>query len=127
MSASRAPPPTRARLAAGSTWTELSRLRSIIRPSSQTAVPAGLCAPPRTDISSPCSRANLTAVATSAAELQRAITDGLRSIPAFHTRRRSSNSASPGRMTGPSIAARSSPMPSLTVCVIPLSPSTGSP
>ena len=47
----------RARRAAGSTVTAFSRLRSIIRPSSHTAVPAVLCAPPRTDISSWCSRA----------------------------------------------------------------------
>jgi hypothetical protein len=51
-------------------------------------VPAVPCAPARTDISSWCSRANPIAAAASAAEAQRAITDGRRSIWAFHTRGR---------------------------------------
>ena len=36
-------------------------LRSIIRPSSATATPEGLCAPPRTDSSRSCSRAKAIA------------------------------------------------------------------
>ena len=88
------------------------------------AVPAALCAPPRTDTSSPCSRAYVTAAATSAAEAHRAITAGRRSIPAFHTRRASSKPGSPGSITGPSITARSRPIasPAVCVCVITIPP-----
>ncbi len=51
-------------------------LRSMVRPSSPTAAPAKLCAPPRTDISRPASWANRTAAATSPGPAQRAITAG---------------------------------------------------
>jgi hypothetical protein len=61
--------------------------RSITSPSSTTAVPATLCPPPRTASGSPCSAAKRTAVATSSASPQRAITAGYLSIMPFHTRR----------------------------------------
>ena len=52
---------------AGRPCTSFIRLRSIIMPSSLMAAPAVLCAPPRTAISSPCSRAKPMAETTSAA------------------------------------------------------------
>ena len=61
---------------AGSTATWLMALRSMVRPPSPTEAPAKLCAPPRTDISSPASCANRTAAATSPGPAQRAITAG---------------------------------------------------
>jgi len=70
--------------------TPFSRLRSIIRPPSLTAVPAVLCAPPRTAISSSCALAKAIAATTSAVEAHLAMTDGRRSISAFHTFRASS-------------------------------------
>jgi hypothetical protein len=64
--------------------------RSITRPSSHTAVPATPWPPPRTAIGSPASRAWRTAAATSSALVQRAISDGRRSIAPFQTCRASS-------------------------------------
>ena len=69
----------------GRTTTSFISRRLTISPSSQTAVPAALCAPPRTDTSSRCLRAKSIAAMTSAAEAHRAIAEGRRSIPAFHT------------------------------------------
>jgi hypothetical protein len=63
---------------------------SIIKPPSQTARPAMLWPPPRTELSRPCWRAKRTACTTSAVPVQRAIRPGRRSIIAFHTARESS-------------------------------------
>jgi hypothetical protein len=90
MSASKAPPPTRTRRASASTTTEFIPLRSIIKPSSTTALPDTPCAPPRTAIASPLSTPKRTAAETSAELEQRAMTAGRRSIAAFHTIRASS-------------------------------------
>jgi hypothetical protein len=57
--------------------------RSITSPSSTLASPAPLWAPPRIATSSPASRANVTAAATSAASRQRAISRGRLSIIAL--------------------------------------------
>ena len=70
--------------------TRFSRRRSIITPPSHMECPGMLCAPPRTAISNPSVRANRTAAATSAAEMQSTITAGRRSMAAFHTFRASS-------------------------------------
>src|SRR5512132_3996016 len=86
----RAPPWTRAVLSTRSTETARIAERSMTIPSSHTAVPATLWPPPRTAISRSRSRAKRTAVATSAAPLQRAITRGRRSTVPFHTARASS-------------------------------------
>ncbi|MNC57948.1 hypothetical protein D3C75_1076460 [compost metagenome] len=75
--------------------------RSIISPSSQTALPAMLCPPPRTDTSRLFCRAKLTACTTDSGELQRAMMAGRRSIMAFQICRASSYSASAGRSTVP--------------------------
>ena len=85
--ASVAPPPARAVRVPGSTVTWLMALRSMVRPSSPTAAPAKLCAPPRTEISRPASCANRTAAATSPGPAQRAITAGWASMAPFHTER----------------------------------------
>jgi len=63
---------------------------SMTTPSSQTAVPAMLCPPPRTESSSPWLRANRIACGTSSASPQRTISAGRRSIIAFHTLRAAS-------------------------------------
>ena len=90
MSANSVPPPTRTRRASASTATEFIALKSIISPSSTTALPDTPCAPPRTAISSPLSTPTRTAAATSAELEQRAMTAGRRSIAAFHKVRASS-------------------------------------
>ena len=64
--------------------------KSIMNPSSLTALPAMLCPPPRTDVSSEFSRAKRTAVATSCASIQRAMRAGRRSTIAFQIVRASS-------------------------------------
>jgi hypothetical protein len=56
---------------------------STISPPSVTARPATLWPPPRTEISSSCSRANFTASTTSAVFWQRTITAGRLSIIAL--------------------------------------------
>jgi len=76
MSLSRAPPPTFTRRADGSTCTLFIRRRSITSPSSTVERPAKLWPPPRTAISSPASRANVMAAATSASDSQQTITAG---------------------------------------------------
>ena len=57
--------------------------RSMTRASSHTPRPAALWPPPRTAISTPCSRANRTQVMTSAASRQRAMAAGCLSIMAL--------------------------------------------
>ena len=74
------PPWARAVRAAGSTLIPFIGVRSIIRPPSQMALPATLWPPPRTLTTSPRSRANRTALATSPVAAQRAIRPGRRSI-----------------------------------------------
>ncbi len=61
--------------------------RSISSPPSHKAVPAMLWPAPRTEASTPCSRANRTAAITSAAPAQRAISAGRLSIMAFQMAR----------------------------------------
>ena len=100
-SASVAPGSTRAVRDAGSTWTDFISERSISRPPSQTALPAMLWPPPRTARRSFSSRANLTALMTSAAPRQRATKAGRRSIIAFQIVRAASYPSSPGRATVP--------------------------
>jgi hypothetical protein len=56
-------------------------------PPSHTALPDTLCPPPRTEISRPSARANLTQATTSAALAQRAIRAGRLSIMALKIRR----------------------------------------
>ena len=85
-----APPPQRARRAAGSTVTVRMAPRLIIRPSSPTDVPAKLWPPPRTAISSSRSRPSAIARATSPGVAQRAMSAGRRSMSAFQTVRASS-------------------------------------
>ena len=85
-----APAPTRAVRASASTETAFIGVRSIIRPPSQTAVPAMLWPPPRTASVSPLSRAKRTAWTTSLTSVQRTIIAGLRSIIAFQIVRASS-------------------------------------
>jgi len=82
-----APPPTTARRAEGSTATWRMALRSIIKPSSQTAEPAKLCPPPRTEISSDWPRPNLMAWTTSAGTELRAMSAGRRLMAPFQTDR----------------------------------------
>ncbi len=89
-SPSNVPPPARTARAGGSTTIDLMSERSIISPSSQTALPATPCPPPLIETSTPCSRANSTAAITSSAPAQRAISAGRRSIIAFQTRRAAS-------------------------------------
>ena len=60
----------------GSTWIAFSGPRSITMPPSLVAKPGAACAPPRTEISIPCSRACRSAAATSATDSQRAISAG---------------------------------------------------
>ena len=87
----------------------LSRLRSIIRPPSQTAVPAVLCAPPRTGYLQPVlarerHRRGDVGGRSAAGDHRRAPVDLRRSRPGAP----SSKPGSPGAITGPSITARSS-------------------
>jgi hypothetical protein len=84
------PGSTVARRAFAFTRTPFIAERSIMRPSSQTALPAMLCPPPRIETSRLCLRANLTAWTTSLGDAQRAISAGLRSIMAFQICRASS-------------------------------------
>src|SRR5215472_14682277 len=67
----------------GSTRTPRRKLMSIIRPPSQSAVPATLWPPPRTDNGTPFSRAKFTQATTSALPLTRAIRAGRFAIIAF--------------------------------------------
>ena len=85
-----APPSIVARRRAASTCAAFIRDRSITSPSSQMALPAMLCPPPRTASSSPLSRAKLTARTTSGVAAQRAMTAGRLSIIAFQIFRASS-------------------------------------
>src|SRR5262245_40858084 len=64
--------------------------RSITSPSSQTAVPAQLCPPPRTATRSSCSRAKRNATTTSFSSAQKATKEGRRSIRPFQTFRAAS-------------------------------------
>ena len=75
--------------------------RSMTRPSSTMAVPATLWPPPRTERGSACTAANRTAVATSLASAQRAMSAGRLSIIPFQTRRASSYAGWSGVMTAP--------------------------
>src|SRR5262249_13824173 len=75
--------------------------RSITRPPSHTAVPATLWPPPRTATSRSRSRAKRTAVRTSTAPVQRAMSPGRRSIAPFQIARAASYCVSPGRMSSP--------------------------
>jgi hypothetical protein len=84
------PPPARAVRARGSMVIDFRPLRSITIPSSQVLSPAKLWPPQRIATTSPCSRATLTAAATSAVLAQRAITAGRRSIVPLKTWRASS-------------------------------------
>ena len=79
-----------ARRRVGSTCAAFIRDRSTTSPSSQTALPAMLCPPPRTASTSPLSRAKPTARTTSAVAAQRAMTAGRLSIIAFQIVRASS-------------------------------------
>src|SRR5215216_510805 len=103
-----APPPERAIRALGSTSTARIAVRSTTSPSSHTQCPAGLCPPPRTATSSSFAPANSSAVATSAAPRQRAITAGLRSTSALKQRRVASYPSSSGTRTSPDSDRRSS-------------------
>src|SRR5262249_32786357 len=67
----------------GSTRTPRRKLMSIINPPSQSAVPATLWPPPRTDNGTPVSRAKFTQATTSALPLTRAIRAGRFAIIAF--------------------------------------------
>src|SRR5262245_24936181 len=103
-----APPPARATLVAGSTSTRRSRVRSITSPPSFMQCPAGLWPPPRTATSRSCVRAKSSAVATSSAPRQRAITAGRRSMRALKQRRASSYPSSPSTRASPANELRSS-------------------
>src|SRR5690349_3655569 len=94
-----------------STSTSRIRERSITRPSSTEQCPAGLCPPPRTAISSPCSWPKARAAATSPASTQRAIAAGLRTTSRLKQRRARSYSRSPSRRTSPVRTSRSSSTP----------------
>ena len=87
-SPSRAPPAARTVFRSGSTKTFRMPVRSTTTPS-QSAVPATLCPPERTETGSPASRANVTAAMTSAAPLQRTTSSGFRSIIPFQMRQAS--------------------------------------
>src|SRR5215469_2458923 len=67
----------------GSTRTPRRKLMSIIRPPSQSAAPATLWPPPRTDNGMRVSRAKFTQATTSALPLTRAIRAGRFAIIAF--------------------------------------------
>ena len=84
------PGSTRAVRANGSMRTDFIGDKSIITPPSQTALPAMLWPPPRTESSAPVSRAKSTAALTSAAPAHRTMTAGRRSIIAFQTLRAAS-------------------------------------
>jgi hypothetical protein len=78
-----APPSARTVRARGATRTPLIRERSTTTPPSFVPKPGTLCEPPRTERSSPLSRAKPTAAITSAALVGRATTRGRRSIIAL--------------------------------------------
>jgi len=80
----RATRPQTAVFATGSTTTEFIRLRSIISPSSRQDAPLELCPPPLIASSRPLPAPKRTAAATSAADSQRAMSRGRRSIMPFH-------------------------------------------
>jgi len=101
MSPQVAPASTRAVAASGSTRTPFIRERSIISPSSQTALPETWCPPPFTDNGRSFIRATSTAAITSAAPDARRIPVGSRSILAFQTCRASSYPSSPWIRTSP--------------------------
>ena len=107
-----APPWERAILASPSTSTLRMSERSITSPPSRTQWPAGLCPPPRTATSSPCTRAKSKAVATSLGPKQRTIAAGRRSTRALNERRASSYPASVGAMTAPATDRRNAVKPS---------------
>jgi hypothetical protein len=98
-SPSSAPPWTLARRATGSTRTAFIGPRSITMPSSHVLCPGMLWPPPRTAIARRCARPCSIAATTSRTRVHRAISAGRRSCIAFHTARRRSYSASPGRTT----------------------------
>src|ERR1700674_4554974 len=104
-----APPPATARRAAGSTVTCRSSLRSSIKPPSQTANPAKLWPPPRTEISRDWSVPNLIAAATSCGVVHRAITAGRRLMAPLKTERALLYSGSSGVITFPVNSARNAP------------------
>ena len=87
-------------------------------PSSHVALPATLWAPPRTATDSPSLRANVTAVMTSTAPRQRAITAGRLSMIAFQTRLASSYAASPARIRAPRRLPRSVSMEVLAIVIM---------
>jgi hypothetical protein len=74
----------------GSTRTERRVERSIMTPPSDTALPATLWPPPRTESCAPVSRANSTVATTSSVVAHRAIRAGRRSTIPLNTRRASS-------------------------------------
>ena len=76
--------------ASGSTRMPFIGPRSMTTPPSQTDSPGKLWPPPRTAVSRPVRRANLSAEMTSATPAQRAISAGKRSIDPFQTLRCSS-------------------------------------
>ena len=80
---------------------------SIIKPPSQSAAPATLCPPPRTDSGRPFSRAKFTQATTSELPLTRAIRAGRLAIIAFQIVRASSYSGSAGCSNAPRNAFRS--------------------
>ena len=80
---------------------------SIINPPSQSAVPATLCPPPRTDNGTPFARAKFTQATTSALPLTRAIRAGRFAIIAFQIARASAYPGSAGCSNGPRSALRS--------------------
>src|SRR5882724_10356942 len=82
--------------------------RSIMSPSSHTAVPATLWPPPRTETNRPWVAAKRTASSTSAVPAQRAMRHGRLSIIAFQIRRAASYPSSPAARRGPRIRARRS-------------------
>ena len=84
-SPSRTPACTRAVRATGSTRTPFIGDRSMTNASSATLSPGKLCPPLRTATGTPCSRANRTAVITSATPAQRATRAGRRSMEPFQT------------------------------------------
>ena len=91
LSSSHVAPPWAVTVArSGSTAMSRMSARLIISPPSVTARPATLCPPPRTETSSPASRAKASAATTSAAVRARTITAGRRSTRPLWTARASS-------------------------------------
>src|SRR5262249_15956523 len=91
----------------GSARTPRRKLMSIINPPSQSAVPATLWPPPRTDNGTPYSRAKFRQATTSALPLTRAIRAGRFAIIAFQIVRASSYPGSAGCSNGPRNSLRS--------------------